>query len=320
MVHVSRLVIAALCLIATPLFGQSYPNKPIRFIVAQAAGSSTDTLGRLVGKSMSEVLGQQVVIDNRPGAGGTVGTELAASAAPDGYTMLLGNISTHGVNPALYAKLPYDPIKDFSPISMVAITPNALVGRPTLAASTVNDLIQLVKQKPAQLNFSSAGNGSAQHLAMALFENMAELRLVHVPYKGGNPAITAVLSGEVALMMPTLPLAMPYVKNGRIKLFAVTSKQRRAEMPDVPTLGETLPGYEVVSWFGVLGPSGIPDEIVKKLNRALKTVMNQVGVKSALGLAGFDADPTSPTEFGQFIKRELDKWRRVATSRGIKAE
>jgi tripartite-type tricarboxylate transporter receptor subunit TctC len=306
--------------LASGAFAQSYPTKPIRLIVAQAAGSSTDTLGRLVGKSLSDLLGQQVVIDNRPGAGGTLGTELAANAAADGYTLLLGNISTHAVNPALYAKLPYDPIKDFSPISMVAVTPNALVANPALTAATVPELIQLIKQKPAMVNFSSAGNGSAQHLAMALLEQMGGLRLVHVPYKGGNPAISAVVSGEVSLMVPTLPLAMPLVRSGRIKLLAVTSAQRRADMPEVPAVSETLPGFEVISWFGLVGPKGLPTDVVNKLNAALKTAIDQPDMKKAVARAGFDTDATSPAQFARYIRQELDKWRGVAAARGIKAE
>lgn len=320
-IHPSWLMVVPLWLLGAGSWAQGlYPAKPIRFIVAQAPGSSTDTLGRLVGKSLSESLGQQVVIDNRPGAGGSLGTELAASASADGYTLLLGNISTHAVNPALYAKLPYDPIKDFSPVSLVAITPNALVGNPSIGASTVSELIRLVKRKPDSINFSSAGNGSAQHLATALLENMAGIRLVHVPYKGGNPAISAVLSGEVSLMVPTLPLAMPFVKTGKIKLFAVTSSKRLPDMPDVPVVAETLPGYEVVSWFGVLGPASMPADVVLKLNRTLASVLAQPDVKKAVARAGFETDTSTPEEFGAFIKRELEKWRGVALARGIKAE
>jgi tripartite-type tricarboxylate transporter receptor subunit TctC len=281
-------------------------------VVAQAAGSATDGLGRLMAAELSRALHQQVIVDVRPGAGGLLGTELVAKAPPDGYTLQLATIATHGVNPALYKKLPYDAIRDFAPVSMATIAPNALIVHPSLPARNVKELIALTKAKPGELNFSSSGSGGAQHLAAELFRSMAgNLKTVHVAYKGTTPAMTALISGEVHWMMPSLSSALPHMPSKRVRALGVTSSKRVPELADVPTVAETVPGFEVVSWWGLVAPEGTPAAIVSQLNGEVARILTQPEMTKRLGNVGMSAAHGTPQQFAAFIKTEVAKWANV---------
>ncbi|MBI3938480.1 MAG: tripartite tricarboxylate transporter substrate binding protein [Betaproteobacteria bacterium] len=300
---------------------QVYPVKPVRIVVAQAAGSATDFLSRLIGQKLSDRLGQPVVVDNRPGAGGTLGTELVARAAPDGYTLLMGNNSTHGANPVLYRNLPYDAVKDFAPITMTTVTPYVIVVHPSLPVKTVKQLITLAKSRPEEINYASAGNGSSQHLAGELFKWMARINMVHVPYKGGAPAMTAVMGGEVSVMFPTAGLVLPHIRNNKVKAIAVTTAKRSDVMPDLPTVSEAaLPGYEMVSWFGLLAPAGTPVPIVSRLNAEVVKLLQAPEMKSGLTHRGLEVLSGPPEQFSGYIKAEIAKTAKLAKAAGIKAE
>jgi tripartite-type tricarboxylate transporter receptor subunit TctC len=300
---------------------QTYPAKPIRLVAAQAAGSATDGLARLMSNELSRTLNQQVLVDVRPGAGGLVGTELVAKAPPDGYTLQLATIATHGVNPALYKKLPYDPVRDFAPVTLATIAPNALIVHPSLPARSTKDLIALIKSKPGDLNFSSSGSGGAQHLAAELFRITAgNLRTVHVAYKGTTPAMTALISGEVHWMMPSLSSALAPMQSKKVRMLGVTSSKRMAELPDVPTVAESVSGFEVVSWWGVLAPAGTPAGIVNQLNGEVAKVLALPDMTKKLTAVGMTAATGTPQQFGAFIKEEVSKWTRVAKEAKIELE
>ena len=298
---------------------QGYPVRPIRVIVAQSAGSATDVAARVIGQQMTAVLGQQVVIDNRAGAGGMLGTELAAKASADGYTLLFANISTHGVNPAVYAKLPYDAVKDFAPISRATSTPNVLLVNPSVPAKSAQELIAHLKARPGAINIATPGNGSSQHLATELFKSMAGgLKALHVPYKGSGPAMTALISGEAAVMIPTLTLSMPHIRSQKVRALAVTSAARLDHMPGVPTLAETLPGFEVLSWYGYVAPAGTPAAPISRLNAAIAKVLAMPDTRKGLAAVGMNTESSTPAEFGAFIKAELAKWGKVAREANLK--
>jgi tripartite-type tricarboxylate transporter receptor subunit TctC len=299
---------------------QTYPAKPIRIIIAQAPGSATDVVSRIIANKLQEGLGQPIIIDARPGAGGTLGTDIAAKAPPDGYTLFMANNSTHGANPALYAKLPYDAVRDFSPIIFAAATPYVLSVHPSLPATNVKQLIALAKSKPAQLNYASAGNGSTHHLSGELLKTMAGIDMVHVPYKGTTPAITALLAGEVSVMFATVTGIQPHVKTGRAKALAVTTAKRSNMMPDVPTVAETLPGFEMLSWFGLLAPAATPAGIVTRMNTESARVLALPDVKAALTAQGFEVMAGTPEQFGDYIKREIAKITRIAKTANVKAD
>lgn len=311
---------ALAALITQPAFGQAYPSKPIRIIIAQAPGSATDVVSRVIGNKLGESLGQPLVVDARPGAGGTLGTELAAHAAPDGYTLFMANNSTHGSNPALYAKLPYDAVRDFAPIIFVAATPYVLTVHPSLPVTTVKQLIALAKSKPGQINYASAGNGSTHHLSGELLKTMAGIDIVHIPYKGTTPAITALLSGEVSIMFATVTGIQPHIKSGKARALAVTTPKPSGMMPGVPTVAETLPGFEMLSWFGLLAPAGTPAAIVSRLNADTAKVLALPDVKSVLNAQGLEVRSGTPEQFGDYIKREIAKITKLAKATGIKAE
>jgi tripartite-type tricarboxylate transporter receptor subunit TctC len=314
-------LLTAASLSTAPLLAQTYPTKPIRLVVAQAAGSATDGLGRLLANDLSRVLHQQVLVDVRPGAGGLVGTELVAKAPPDGYTLQLATIATHGVNPALYKKLPYDAVRDFAPVSLATIAPNALIVHPSLPARTTKELIALAKARPGQLNFSSSGSGGAQHLAAELFRSMAgNLQTLHVAYKGTTPAMTALISGEVHWMMPSLSSALPHMPTKRVRALSVTSSKRLADLADVPTVSETVPGFEVVSWWGVVAPEGTPAAIVSQLNGEIAKILVQPDMTKKLSAVGMNAAPGTPQQFAAFIKTEVAKWVNVVKDMKIELE
>jgi len=313
--------VAAALFAASAALAQTYPNKPIRIIIAQAPGSATDVISRVVGNRLQESLGQPVVIEARPGAGGAVGTEAAARSAPDGYTLFMANNSTHGSNPALYAKLPYDAVKDFAPITLVAAVPYVLVVDPALPVKSVQDLIALAKSKPGKMNYASAGNGSTHQFCGELLKSMSGIDVLHIPYKGSPPAIAGLLGGEVSLMFANLTDIGSQIRSGKVKALAVTVTRRASLLPEVPTMSEAgLPGFDIGSWFGLLAPAGTPAPIVSRLNAETVKVLGRADVQSTLGAQGLDLVPGSPEQFAAHIKSEIAKFTRIAKAAGIKAE
>lgn len=301
-------------------FAQSYPTRPIRMIVAYPPGGGTDIVGRMIAQKLSENLGQTVVVDNRGGATGNIGTELAARATPDGYTLLMGNVAPNAINVSLFKKLPYDPVKDFAPVSLAAVTPNILVVQPSLPVKTVKDLIALAKSKPGTLNFPSAGIGSSSHLAGEMLKTMAGIDMVHVPYKGGGPALIALLSGQVQIMFATLPAAMPHVKSGKLRPVAVTTSRRSQALPELPTIAESgVPGYEAATWYGLLAPAGTPKAIVGRLHAEIVKIL-ATDTRQLLMAQGFEPAGSSPSEFASYIKTEIVKWAKVIKDAGIRPE
>lgn len=304
----------------TALAADNYPLRPIRMIVAYPPGGGTDRVGRVMAEQFSQRMGQNVIVDNRGGATGNIGTELAARAAPDGYTLLMGNVAPNAVNVSLFKKLGFDPVKDFSPISLVAITPNILVAHPSMPVKTVQDLIALAKAKPGTLNFPSAGVGSSSHLAGEMLKSMTNIDMVHVPYKGGGPSLIALISGQVQVMFATLPAAMPHVKSGKLRPIAVTTAKRSQAMPDLPTIAESgVKGYEAATWYGLLAPARTPQPVIDRLHG--ETVKILAGpTRQRLEAQGFEPDGGTPAAFAAYIKSEITKWGRVIKEAGIPAE
>ncbi len=313
-----------LCLaFASPIAGalaQNYPSKPIRMIVAYPPGGGTDIVGRMIAQKLGENFGQTVVIDNRGGAAGNIGSEIAARSAPDGYTILMGNVAPNAINVSLYSRLAYDPVRDFQPVSLVASTPNILVVHPSLAVTTMGELVALAKAKPGTLNYPSAGFGSSSHLAGELLDSIAAVKMVHIPYKGGGPALTDLLGGQVQLMFATMPAAMPHVRSGKLRAIAVTSARRSPAMPELPTIGETLKGYEASTWYGVLAPARTPRPIVMALYGEIVKILGVAGTRDKLLVQGFEPVGGTPEEFAAYIKAEIVKWGKVINAAGIKAE
>ncbi len=298
----------------------AWPARPIRMIVAYPPGGGTDQVGRVMAEQLAQSLGQNVVIDNRGGATGNIGTELAARAIPDGYTLLMCNVAPNAVNVSLFKKLGFDPVKDFSPVSLVAVTPNILVAHPSMPVKTVADLVALAKAKPGALNFPSAGVGSSSHLAGEMLKSMAGIDMVHVPYKGGGPALIATISGQVQIMFATMPAAMPHVKSGKVRPVAVTTAKRSQAMPELPTIAESgVKGYEASTWYGLLAPARTPKPVIDRLHA--ETVKILAGpVRQRLEAQGFEPDGGTPAAFAAYIKSEITKWAKVIKQAGIPAE
>jgi tripartite-type tricarboxylate transporter receptor subunit TctC len=312
----AALLVAAL---ATPAIADDYPSRPVRLIVPFPPGGSNDVVGRLVAKQLSVQLGQQVFVDNRGGAGGVIGTEAAAGTAPDGYTLLVVSIA-HAVNPALH-KLGYDPIKSFTPISILASGPNVLVVNPDLRVNSVKELVALAKEKPGQLNYASAGIGSFQHLGGELFKLTAGVNIVHVPYKGGGPAMEDVIAGNVKIMFSSLIQTTPFIKSGQLRPLGVGSAKRNPVLPDVPTIAEAgVPGYVAENWWGILAPAGTPQPIVETLYKATQAALKSPELQAQFAREGAASVEMTSAEFGEYIKSEMDKWTRVVREGGIKAE
>jgi len=300
---------------------QVYPNRPIRAIVPIAPGRGTDTTGRLVLTKLSDALGQQIVVDNRAGGGGTIGAMIAAKALPDGYTFLFGSISTHAVNPAMYKKLPYDHIKDFAPVARIGTVPNVLVVHPALPVKTVGDLINHAKANPGKINYGSAGIGSPPHLSMELFKSITGVNILHVPYKGAGPALAELLGGQTQVMCTSLAGQLPHIKAGRVRALAVTTAKRNAQVPDVPTMIEAgVPGYEVTIWYAVFFPAGAPKAVIARLNSELVKILNGSDMKERMAQIGVDPAPSTPEELAAFVKAETIKYTKVAQDAGIKLE
>jgi len=305
---------------ALDAFSQPYPARPIRFIVPFVPGGSADFFARAIAPGLSDGLGQQVVVDNRGGAGGTVGTELASRAAPDGYTVLLATANT-AMNVSLYTKWTVDPLKDFDAVSLLGSAPNILAVHPSLPAKTVKDLIALAKSRPGQINYASGGSGSTSHLATELFKTMAGVELLHVPYKGTGPAMIAVLSGESAVVIPPASVVLPHMKTARLRALAIASATRLETVPDLPTMAESgVPRYEASQWYGLVVPRGAPQEVVSQLNRELVKVVQNPDLKARLLAQATTVVGSTPQQFAIYLRDEVDKWARVVKVSGARVE
>ena len=315
---------ASLAAMAPPLpaaFAQAYPSRPIRFIVPFAAGAGVlDIMARLVGQHLGQSLGQQAIIDNRPGAGGNVGAEVAAKAAPDGYTMLMGAVALV-VSPYLYARLPFDPLTDLAPVTQVNSAPLMLVVHPSLPVNSVAELIAYAKARPGALNYGSGGVGATPFLATELFKSMAGIDVVHVPYKGGAPALADLVAGQLSFMIENVPGTLPFVKDGKLRALAITSRQRLALVPELPTMEEAgVPGYEMIGWNGIFVPKATPPEIVARLNAELVKVLRSTEVGEQLARLGAVPVGDTPEQFGAFVKAESARWGKIIKDLGIKPE
>ena len=298
-----------------------YPSRPLRAIVPNAPGGGSDISGRIVASALGDALGQQVVVDNRPGAGGTIGVSTAARAQPDGYTVLMGNISTHGINVAVFKNLPYDPVKDFAPVSMLGTTPNVLIVHPSVPAKTFKEFIAYAKAHPGTLRYGSSGTGGSPHLAMELLKSLTGTDMLHVPYKGSGPVTIDLMSGQIHATSASVSSQLPYIKAGKLRPLAVTSARRSPQLPDVPTVIESgVPGYEVTIWYGLFVPAGVPQRIVTRLNTELVKVLDTAILRERMANAGIDASSSTPAELGAYVKAEIAKWTKVAKETGVQLD
>ena len=300
---------------------QAYPGRPIRWIVTYPPGGPTDFVARAIGAKLTAAWGQQVVIDNRAGAGGVIGTELAAKAVPDGYTLLFGTSAGLTINPALSSKLTYDPVRDFAPVSLLVINPQILVVHNSVPVNSVRELIAYAKARPGQLNYASVGQGSPNHLGMELLKALAGIDMVHVPYKGTGPAVTDLLGGQVQLMFNSMPVVLSLVKSGKLKGLAVGSLQRSPAAPEVPTVAEAgVPGFENVTWYGMFAPAGTPKDVIMKLNAQVMQILADPEMAQRMASQGAEPRGTSPEELARYMRAESARWRKVISSAGIKID
>ena len=320
--HLRRLVTAALLSIPFTVFAQldAFPAKPIRIVVPFPPGGATDVAARLIATRMSEKWGHAVVIDNRAGAGGNVGSDIVAKSAPDGYTLVMGVTGSHAINTSLYSKMPFDPVADFIAISQVAVVPNVIVVHPSVPASTLAELVALARREPGKLNYASLGNGTAAHLGMEMLKSAAGIDITHVPYKGSAPAVSDLLAGQVQMMVDGLPSALPHIKAGKLRAIAITSLRRSPALPDLPTVAENYPGFYADAWSGLFAPKGTPPAVVDKLSVEVQRILRLPDVREKL--AGLGAEPvgSTPAEFSAHVKREIDKWARVVKTSGAKVD
>ena len=320
-IALAGLALAAAAAVPFAAQAQAFPNKTLTVVVPFAAGGTTDILARVIGQALTRELGQSVIVDNRAGAGGNIGAALAARAPADGYTLFMGTVGTHAINQSLYTKLPYDPIKDFQPLTRVAMVPNLLVANPGKPYKTVKELIAYAKANPQKVNFGSSGSGSSIHLSGELFNAMAGVQMVHVPYKGSAPAVTDLLGGQIDIMFDNMPSAIQHVRSGKLRPIAVTTAKRSPELPNVPTIAEAgVPGYEATSWFGMFAPAGTPAPVVARLNGALVKVLAQPEVKKKLAEQGAEPYSEKPEQFAEFIRKETAKWSKVVKDSGASAD
>ena len=301
-------------------FSQTYPTKPIRIIVPFPVGGIADIYARLIGTKLTEAWGQPVLVENRTGAGGNIGADLIAKSAPDGYTIGIGTIGTHAVNVTLFSRMPYDPIKDFAPITPLVDADGLLTVHPSVPAASVPELIALARAKPGALTYASAGAGTASHLAGELFKAMAKVDLLHVPYKGNVPAITDLLAGQTQLIFATMPTVLPHAKAGRLRAIATMGEARAAATPELPTISESLPGFVVNNWVGFFAPAGTPGDIVARLNAETRKVMTTPEMTKRLTAEGARFNPMTPDRFGAFVKSEIAKWAPVVKASGARAD
>ncbi len=310
----------ALAAVSAAAVAQGYPSKTIRLIVPFPAGGPTDIIARTVGHKLTESMGQAVVIDNRGGSGGNIGTDIVAKAAPDGYTLLMAIVS-HAINPSLYSKLPFDPVKDFSPITRTGAATIIFVASPSIGAKSIKDVIALAKAKPKQFNFGSPGSGTPHHLAGELLKTTAGIDLIHIPYKGAAPAIADLLGGQVNTAFVSLPAALPHVKAGKLVGLGITSPGRSAVAPELPTFAEAgLGGYALENWYGALAPAGTPRDVILKLNVEIVKALQMTDVKERLTSQGFESRTSTPEEFAAYIKSEMVKWAAIVKASGAKVD
>ena len=299
----------------------AYPAKAIRYVVPFPAGGPLDIVARAIGQELNKSWGQAVVIDNRPGAGGNIGADLVAKAPADGYTILMGAVSTHAINVTLYNKLPYDPIRDFAPVTLITSVPNVLVVHPSVPANNVKELIALAKSRPGQLNFASGSTGSAGHLAGELFNSMAGVRMTHIPYQGAAPAVVDLMAGHVSLMFDNMSSALPNIKATRVRALAVTTLKRSPLLPQLPTISDAgLRGFDIATWFGIFAPAGTPPDIVARLNGEIVRILHTPEMKERLALLGAEPIGNKPDEFAAFVRAEIPKYAKVIQASGARAD
>jgi tripartite-type tricarboxylate transporter receptor subunit TctC len=323
MKNFARIIFSAALLsgtVAFPAAAQPYPAKPIRIIVPFPAGGIADVYARLIGTRVGESWGQPVVVENRTGAGGNIGADAVAKSPPDGYTIAMGSFGTHAVNVSLFAKMPYDPVRDFAPIAHVLEAEGLLVVHPSVAAQSVAELIGLLRAKPGSMTYASAGMGTASHLAGELFKVLARVDMVHVPYKGNVPAITDLLAGQTTLLFATMPTVLPHAKAGKLRALATIGAARAAAAPELPTIAETLPGFEVNNWIGLFAPAGTPADIVRRWNAEVLRTMQSPQIQARLPAEGARFIPTTPEQFGAFVQAEIRKWAPIVKASGARVE
>jgi tripartite-type tricarboxylate transporter receptor subunit TctC len=312
--------LTAFALTCASTWAQTYPTKPIRWVVPSTPGDGSDVTGRLLADKISRELGQAVVIDNKPGAGGVLGSDAVAKSPADGYTMIVGNAGSHGVNAGIYSKLPYDVVKDFVPVALICTTPNVMVVSPLTKAKTVAEFVALAKANPGKFNYASGGVGSSAHLSAELFKSMTGTEIAHIPYKGSAPAVTALLADESQLMIGNLPPWAAQIKAGKVQALAVTTAKRHPSLPDVPALTESLPGFETVAWFGVLAPAATPKSVVERMNAVINQALDQADVKARLATLACDPAPGTPEAFAQRVNADVARWKKLASERNIRAD
>ena len=321
MTRIGRLLGVVAFALSVTAVAQTWPSKPVKWVVPFAPGGTTDILARTIGEKLTIALGQPIIVENRPGAGGALGAEFTAKAPADGYTIMGGTISTHAINASLYKNLPYDPVKDFAPITLIARVPNMLVVNPDIPAKNVGELIALMKANPGKYSFASSGNGTSQHLSGELFKSMAGVDMQHIPYKGSPPALQDVVGGQVSMTFDNITTAWPLAKAGKLRALAVTTAKRSTVAPEVPTLAESgLAGYEVGSWQGVFAPAGTPPAIVRRLNVEIVKIINMPDVKEKLIALGAEPVGNISEEFGALVKSEVAKWADVVKKSGAKVD
>lgn len=316
----TRWIASIACLLsASAALAQPFPSRPLRLVIPYAPGGPVDIVGRVTALKLTDALGQQVIVDNRAGAGGNIALEIVAKAQPDGYTMLMGANGPIAINSSLYRTMPVDPAKTLQPVSMVASSAMILVAHPSLAAGSVKELIALAKAQPG-INYASSGSGSTAHLSSELFKSMAGVRMVHVPYKGAGPALSDLMGGQVQTMFTGVSSTLPYIKSGKLKGLAVSSEKRLAILPQVPTVAEDLPGYEVTTWYGLFTPAGVPSAVVQRLQRTVVQVIATADAQNRLAALGADAQTNTPAEFAAAIAAERAKWARIVQASGARAD
>jgi len=315
-------IAALLCATSAPAqTAADFPARAIRIVVPFPAGGATDIAARLIGERMTADWKQPVTIDNRPGAGGNIGSDVVAKSAPDGYTLIMGVTGSHAINTSLYARMPYDPVKDFEAISQVAVVPNVVVVHPSVPAKTLQELVALAKKEPGKLNYASLGNGTAAHLTMEMFKSVAGIDITHIPYKGSAPAVADLLAGQVQVMIDGLPSALPHVQAGKLRALAVTSAKRSRAAPDLPTIAESgYPGFSADAWSGLFAPKGTPRVVIDKLALETQHILKLPEVEKRLGQLGAEPVGSTPAEFARHVQQEIDKWARVVKASGARVD